>query len=186
MSGYQPEEKQNNPRIRQAVLKLVWELVSVVVPALLIALFINVCVAEAVEIEMGSSMEPNMSVGNRVMTEKISYQLHEPRRGDVVVADISEQEAGLIKRVIALPGEIVEVRQGHVYINGEMLFEPWVTHFGGSEYPATIVPENHVFILGDNRVASRDSRAIGPIPLENITRQAWFIYWPIIDLKYLP
>lgn len=170
----------------QILIKLLWELTSVVVPALLISLFINVYVVEAVEIEMGSSMEPNMYVGNRVMTEKISYRFNSPQRGDVVVADVPDQEAGLIKRVIALPGETVAVRQGHAYINGEMLNEPWVTHFGGPDYPATLIPDDHIFILGDNRPVSRDSRAIGPIPLENITRRAWLIYWPIPEFEYLP
>ena len=186
MSGYQPEEKQNNPRIRQAVLKLVWELVSVVVPALLIALFINVCVAEAVEIEMGSSMEPNMYVGHRVMTEKISYRFRLPERGEIVVADQKDIAAGLIKRVVALPGEVVAVQGGHTYINGEKLDEPWVTHFGGSEYEAALVPEGHFFILGDNRVASRDSRIIGPIHLEDVSRRAWLIYWPLGEFEFIP
>jgi signal peptidase I len=162
------------------------ELVSVVVPALVIALFINVYVAEAVEIEMGSSMEPNMYVGYHVMTEKISYHFHTPKRGDIVVAEIPHQDAGLIKRVMALPGEIIEVRDGHTYINGEMLSEPWVMHFGGPEYPATRVPEGYIFIVGDNRAVSRDSRSIGPIPLEDVVRRAWLIYWPFSAIELLP
>jgi len=139
-----------------------------------------------VEIEMGSSMEPNMYVGYRVMTEKISYRFDTPKRGDIVVVDIANQEAGLIKRVMALPGEIVEVYEGHTYINGEMLSEPWIVHFGGPEYPATMIPEGFIFIVGDNRAVSRDSRSIGPVPLEDVTRRAWLIYWPLSELELLP
>jgi signal peptidase I len=181
-------EDQSDKKFNPTVLlrKLLWELVSVVVPALVIALFINVYVAEAVEIEMGSSMEPNMYVGYRVMAEKISYRFHTPKRGDIVVAEIPHQNAGLIKRVMALPGEVVEVHDGHTYINGEMLIEPWVMHFGGPEYPATLVPEGYIFIVGDNRAVSRDSRSIGPVPLEDVTRRAWLIYWPFSEIELLP
>lgn len=183
-------EIQSYSDLRSKIVEILWkgvrELVSVVIPALVIALFINVYVAEAVEIEMGSSMEPNMYVGYRVMTEKISYRLHLPQRGDIVVAEVPNQEAGLIKRVVALPGETVEVRSGHTYINGEELSEPWVMHFGGPEYPATLVPEGHIFIVGDNRAVSRDSRAIGAIPLEDVTRRAWLIYWPISEIEFIP
>ncbi len=167
-------------------LKILWEIFSVTIPALLIALFVNVYVVEAVEIEMGSSMEPNMYVGYRVMTEKISYHFRAPQRGEIVVADVPEMDAGLIKRVVALPGEIIAVHEGHTYINGEMIEEPWVTHFGGRDYPTAVVPVRHVFIVGDNRVASRDSRAIGPIPLEDVSRRAWLIYWPLSEFEILP
>jgi signal peptidase I len=68
------------------------------------------------------------------MTEKVSYQMHAPRRGDIVVAMVPNQDVGLIKRVVALPGETIAVRQGHTYINGELLDEPWVSFFGGPEY----------------------------------------------------
>jgi signal peptidase I len=168
------------------LVKLVWELATVVIPALLMALFINVYVAEAVEIEQGSSMEPNLYVGYRVMTEKISYRFRDPHRGDIVVVEMPNQEAGLIKRVVALAGETIEVRGGHTYINGEMLFEPWVTNFGGPDYPTTEIPADKIFVLGDNRAVSRDSRAIGPIPMKNTTRRVWLIYWPLTELELFP
>jgi signal peptidase I len=176
----------NTSKIKHIILRIAWEIITITLPALLIALFVNVYVAEAVEIEFGSSMEPNMFVGYRVMTEKISYRFRSPVRGEIVVADIADQDAGLIKRVIALPGEIVAVQGGHTYINGERLNEPWVTYFGGRDFPATLVPEGHIFIVGDNRIVSRDSRVIGSIPLENISRRAWLIYWPLGEFKLLP
>jgi len=173
-------------RLVQWARSTVRELVTTILPAVLLALFINVYVAEAVEIEDGPSMQPNFYVGYRVMTEKITYRLRPPQRGDAIVAEQPGDARSLIKRVVALPVERVEVRNGHTYIDGQPLNEPWVTHFGGSGYPSTIVPPDHVFILGDNRPISHDSRAIGPVPLERIPRRVWLIYWPLNELELVP
>ena len=167
------------------VRRVAWELATTVVPALLIALFVNVYVAEAVAVEEGPSMQPNLYRGYRVMTEKVSYRLHAPRRGDVVVVERPEGETSLIKRVVAVAGETVEVRNGHTFINAEPIEEPWVTSFGGPNYPPTLVPAGHVFVLGDNRGVSRDSRAIGPVPVDSIRGRAWLIFWPFDEIKFL-
>jgi signal peptidase I len=165
--------------------RVVWDVATTLLPAILIALFINVYVAEAVTVEEGPSMQPNIYVGYRVMTEKLSYRLHPPQRGDVVVVERPEGEKSLIKRVVALPGETVEVRGGHTYVDGQPIAEPWVTHFGGPSYPPTRVPQDHVFILGDNRAVSHDSRAIGPVPLDSVRGHAWLVYWPLAEAKLL-
>jgi signal peptidase I len=170
----------------QLVASAVWELVITVLPALLVALFINVFVAEAALVEYGPSMEPNLYRGYRVMAEKVSYHLHPPHRGDVVIVDRPGNEVSLIKRVVALPGETVEVRGGHTFINGQQIEEPWVTNFGGPSYPSTVVPPDHVFILGDNRSNSRDSRAIGPVPMNMIKGHVWLVYWPLDQIKLVP
>ncbi len=186
MEEFTEEHKEEPVSKTQFVVRAVWELVITVCPALLVALFINVFVAEAALVEYGPSMEPNLYRGYRVMTEKISYLVHLPRRGDVVVADRPGNEVSLIKRVVALPGETVEVRGGHTFINGEQIEEPWVTNFGGPSYPPTVVPPDHVFILGDNRSNSRDSRAIGPVPVDSIKGHAWLVYWPLDQIKLVP
>lgn len=165
--------------------QLFWEILTTLLPAILIALFINVYIAEAAEIEAGPSMQPNLFAGYRIMTEKISYYLHEPHRGDVVVVERPENEGNLIKRVIGLPGESIEVRDGHTYINGELIDEPWVTYFGGRNIPTTFIPEGQIFIMGDNRPNSRDSRDIGPVPIESIIGRGWFVYWPIQKIQIL-
>lgn len=162
-----------------------WELASTLIPALLLALALNVYVAEAVEVRQGPSMQPNLYVGYRVMTEKISYRFHTPHRGDVVVADRTN-DVTLIKRVIGLPGETVEVRDGHALINGEPIAEPWVTYFGGPSYGPAVVPSGMVFIMGDNRANSRDSRSIGPVEIKSLEGRAWLIYWPLNHLRFLP
>ena len=169
----------------QVVRSAVWELVTTLLPALLIALSINVFAAEASVVD-GPSMQPNLYGGYRVVAEKISYHLHPPRRGDVVIAERPGNEGSLIKRVVALPGETVEVRGGHVLINGQRIEEPWVRNFGGPNHPPTVVPADHVFILGDNRVNSRDSRAIGPVPVEMIKGRVVLIYWPLDEIKVVP
>lgn len=167
----------------QYVRRIVWEVITTIVPALLIALFINVHVAQAVEIEAGPSMQPNLYQGYRVMIERVSYRFHPPDRGDIVVADRPGEEVSLIKRVMGLPGETVEVRDGHVMIDGQSIEEPWVTHFGGPGYGPEEVPEGYVFILGDNRRVSRDSRAIGPVPLRMIEGRVWLVYWPLEEIR---
>jgi signal peptidase I len=180
------EHKEKPASKTQFVVNVMWELVITILPALLVALFINVFVAEAALVEYGPSMQPNLYRGDRVIAEKVSYRFHLPHRGDVVIADRPGNEVSLIKRVVALPGETVEVRGGHTFINGEQIEEPWVTHFGGPNYPPTVVPPDHVFILGDNRGSSRDSRAIGPVPMDTIKGHVWLVYWPLDQIKLVP
>jgi signal peptidase I len=171
---------------RRVVWRVALELITAVVPALVVALAINVTIAEAVTVKDGPSMEPNLYRGYRVMTEKVSYGLHPPRRGDVVVIERPDGEESLIKRVVALSGEEVGVHAGHTWVNGHPIHEHWVTEFGGREYPPTVVPSGYVFVLGDNRPVSHDSRAIGPVPIESIRGRAWLIYWPLSEFRLLP
>lgn len=173
------------PKERPFLQQVIWEIFSTIIPAILIALFINVYIAEAAEIEAGPSMQPNLFAGFRVMTEKVSYYFSEPARGDIVVVERPEREGNLIKRVMGLPGETIEVRDGHTYIEGALVDEPWVAYFGGRDVPPTQIPEDHVFVMGDNRPVSRDSRDIGPVPIDSIIGRAWFVYWPLDAMQFL-
>jgi signal peptidase I len=173
-----------NPLL-QRLRRTVWEHLRVLVPAVVIALFVNVYVSEAVMVKEGPSMQPNLYVGYRLMTEKISYRLHPPRRGDIVVVDPPVGGTALIKRVVGLPGDVVRVRGGHAWINGALLEEPWVATFGGTEYGPARVPPGHLFIMGDNRLQSLDSRAIGPVPTDAVRGRAWLVYWPLDHLCLL-
>ena len=166
--------------------KFTWEMVTAFVPALLIALVLRVEVAKAVEIEAGPSMQPNMYQGYRFMVEKVSYQLHLPRRGDIVVVDRPTGEVDLVKRVMGLPGETVEVRGGHVLINGQPVAEPWVRYFGGPDYGPELIPDGYIFIVGDNRQNSRDSRSIGPVALDTVDGRVWLVYWPLDKIQWVP
>jgi len=170
----------------QTLFKILREIIFSIVPALLIALFVNTFVTEAAVVEQGPSMQPNLYVGYRVMTEKVSYRFHEPDRGDIVIAEREGQEVDLVKRIVALPGEIVEVRAGHVWLNGEQLSEPYVEEFGGPNYGPSRVPDGCIFILGDNRRLSHDSRSFGPVLRETVNRRVIFIYWPLDEFKIFP
>jgi len=128
----------------------------------------------------GPSMRPNLNWDQRVIVEKVTYGLiHGPRRGDVVVINRPEEKTLLVKRVVALPGETVAVCGGQVFINGQPLEEAWPVRPGGPDYPRTRVPDGHVFVLGDNREESRDSRFFGPVPIEQVGGQVKLIVWPL-------
>jgi len=176
-----PPRSNTKPPLR----RIIRELLTSLLPALLLALLINTLVAEAALID-GPSMQPNLYTGFAILAEKVSYQLHSPQRGDVVLFDLPEKTQPLVKRVLALPGETIAVREGHTYINGRPLEEPWVTYFGGPDYPTTRVPADHVFVLGDNRRDSRDSRFFGPVPMEAIRGHVILILWPLDEARTMP
>ena len=164
---------------------IVWEFATSLFIAGLAAFTINVFVAEGALIEQGPSMQPNLYVGYRVMTEKVTYHFREPQRGDVVVINRPAGETALIKRVIGLPGETVSVIDGHAYINGEPIAEPWVSYFGGRDCPPTYIPPGYFFAIGDNRRDSLDSRALGPFAEHDIRGHAFIVYWPPDEIKLL-
>lgn len=153
--------------------------VKTALPAVLVSLFINVFMVQAMVVH-GTSMKPNLAYDQRVIVDKVTYSLiHGPRRGDVVVVYMPAERELLIKRVVALPGETVAVRDGRVSINGQPLKEPWATCRGGLDYPPRQVPPGHVFVLGDNREVSRDSRFFGPVPVDQIGGRVTFVVWPL-------
>lgn len=177
------EKPSQAPGIGRSLLRALWDVVSTVIPAIVIALFINVFVAQAMVVQ-GPSMQPNLYYNQRVMVEKVTYRfVHGPHRGDVVIVETPGEEEPLIKRVVALSGETVEVQGGQVFINGQLLEEPWMTQQGGPNYPSTLVPPLHVFVLGDNRGSSRDSRSFGPVSVDQLIGRAWLIYWPLDQVR---
>ena len=128
-------------------------------------------------------MEPNLHSEQRLVVEKLSYRFHGPQRFDIVVLKVPSQgEELLIKRVVGLPGETVEIRDGGVYIDGELLEEPFTEEStqAGRNGQVT-VPPLHIYVLGDNRDRSNDSRSFGPVPIENVIGRAWLSYWPLED-----
>jgi len=160
-----------------------------------------------------SSMEPQLHVGDRVVVSKLAYQLHDPRRGDIIVfpspEDTSPGDQGtlpgkfvrsvleavgitkpqktiLIKRVIALPGETVEGRSGHVFIDGRLLIEPYLPADVVTEtFPPTTVPDGHLWVMGDNRKDSEDSHIFGPITESSVIGRAIAKVWPPGETSFL-
>jgi len=140
----------------------------------------------------GMSMFPNFNNRDFILSEKVSYRFHEPRRGDVIVfkAPPSEVCAAIeceyIKRIVGLPGETVELRDNHIYINGQRLKEDYLpsgtrTREGNflSEGKLVAIPDHYYLVLGDNRSGSRDGRDFGLISREAIVGRAWVRYWPL-------
>ena len=166
------------------LFRVLRDISETVIPAVVIALFINLFLAQATQV-LGQSMEPTLYSSQRVVIEKVTYRFQGPRRGDIVVVESSRQAEMLIKRVIGLPGETVEVTDGRVYINGELLEESWAVKPGGGHHGPETIPPLHVFVLGDNRGASNDSRALGPVPIDDIVGHAWISYWPLRDIGFV-
>lgn len=140
----------------------------------------------------GSSMDSTLATGDRVFVNKLSYRLHDPRRGDVVVLhQISGRaERDLIKRVIALPGEVIEMTDCEIRIDGSLLIEPYldpavVSATCGGDFEPVTVPGEHVFVMGDNRSGSQDSRQLGPIAEDDLVGRAFVVFWPRSDWRWL-
>ena len=147
------------------------------------------------EIPSGS-MERTIMTGDMVFSEKVSYYFRAPERGDIVTFDDPEVEGRtLIKRVIAVGGQTVDLKDGSVYVDGERLDESYTQ--GKPSYPLShiaadadvafpyTVPQGNLWVMGDNRTASQDSRYFGSIPASSVTGRAALIYWPIADIKTL-
>ncbi len=130
----------------------------------------------------GPSMRPTLLSGEWIVVNRLTYRVGAPQRGDVVVflPPTNAQTDDLIKRVIGLPGEMVEIREGSVWINGARLEEIYVS---GTTYPenAWQLGEDDLFVMGDNRPISLDSRSFGPIRRSQVVGKAWLIYWPPVE-----
>ena len=185
-AGEEEELPEPRPSRGRGLVRLVRELLETILPALLIALLINVFVGQATRVE-GQSMEPNLHSEQRLVVEKLSYRFHGPQRFDIVVLKMPNQgEELLIKRVIGLPGETVEIRDGQVYVDGNLLAEPFTdqsTHPGRNS--KITVPPLHIYVMGDNRDRSNDSRSFGPVPIDNLIGRAWLSYWPVEQIGFV-
>ncbi|MGC9398499.1 MAG: signal peptidase I [Anaerolineae bacterium] len=129
----------------------------------------------------GQSMEPSLHHGQYLIASKVTYWLHPPERGDVVVLRPPIDENGIpyIKRIIGLPGDKIEIRDGRVWVNGIALNEPYISGPPAYTEQSLTVKEGTYFVLGDNRNNSSDSHSWGLLPAENVIGKAVFCYWPI-------
>ncbi len=130
----------------------------------------------------GRSMEPNLHTDQRIIIEKVSYHFDLPERGDIVVLESPESDVPLIKRVVGLPGEEIEIRRNQLYIDGELYDEPYLETIRQQKLNPIIVPEGQIYVMGDNRLVSRDSRAFGPVDVADVVGKAWVSYWPVEDI----
>ena len=166
------------------------EWVAVIVGALVVALVVKTFLIQAFYIP-SESMVPSLKVGDRVLVNKLSYTTGDIERGDVVVfarpgGPGSDGIEDLIKRVVGLPGETVEGRDGRVYVDGEELPETYLPDgVETSAFPPYEVPEDHVWVMGDNRGASDDSRRFKAVPTSDVVGRAFVIIWPLTELGTL-
>ncbi len=125
-------------------------------------------------------MEPNYQEGDRLLVNKAVYWFREPERGDVIILDPPfETEEVYIKRLIAIPGDTVEVKDGAVYINGTAIDESYIEESPTYTFPLTEIGEGEYFVLGDNRNNANDSHVWGTVPRDNIIGKAWLVFWPL-------
>jgi signal peptidase I len=154
-------------------------------PAIVVVLVMNLFMAQP-RVVHGQSMEPNLHDNQRVIVDMVTLRLREPERGEIIILDVPSRHEGppLIKRVIGLPGDIVEIKGGRVYINDDPLDEPYLSQITMGNMVAQMVPEEHVFVLGDNRRHSNDSRYFGTVPYDHVLGRAWLCYWPLADAGF--
>ena len=153
----------------------------------------------------GPSMQPNFKDRERIIVNKIIYDIREPKRGEVIVFHVPEEKRDFIKRVIGVPGDTIRVEGDSVYINGEPIEESYLKesydskHAQGQDYnekkfnsdfpnesfPDGKVSEDMLFVMGDNRSNSEDSRMIGYIPIDRVVGRADLVFWPIGDFHFI-
>lgn len=214
VTGHEPRPQARGHR-RPGLVRYLAELMGLAGVVLVVAVVVKTFLVQPFYIP-SPSMVPQLLVNDRVVVSKLAYDLHGPHRGDIVVfvAPPSEQPAGaagspsqgvaaaaqavegvfgvrpdhvdFIKRVIALPGEVVQGAGGHVYVNGRLLVEPYLPKGTfTSSFPPTVVPAGHLWVMGDNRGDSSDSRVFGPIPTSSVVGRAFARFWPLGRLAFL-
>jgi signal peptidase I len=162
------------------------ENIKILVLALGLAFFIRTFVAEPRYIP-SESMLPTLEIGDRLVVEKLSYYSHFPQRGDIIVfappPQLQEQgylgDQAFIKRVIGLPGETIEVKDGRVFVDRQLLTESYLAETPNYLMSPIVVPPEQIFVMGDNRNNSNDSHVWGFLPKANIIGHACFRFWPL-------
>lgn len=161
-------------------------LITLLVALALVFGFVRPFVVEAFRIP-SESMVPTLEIGDRILANKFIYYLTEPKRGDMVVFESVEggDDETLIKRVVGVAGDKIQVQNGTLYVNDEAQEEPYLNRQQGpsrSSFGPTTVPPGRIFVMGDNRDNSGDSRIFGPVPLENVQGEAFLRFWPASKL----
>lgn len=177
-------EQPQPPSFARRLLKAFVSLLQTVAFAAVLFVVVNLITAR-IRVE-GDSMEPSLLNGQFVVVNRLAYVFEPPERGDIVVFRFPlNQDRRFIKRVIGLPGDIVQVHEGHVYVNGELINEPYL-----AAEPAYNdewrIGLDEVFVLGDNRNNSSDSQNWGALALEAIIGKAVLVYWPLDNMGWIP
>jgi signal peptidase I len=165
----------DSPDERSTIRRVVW-FAAVVVGLLLVRTFL----AEPVRVH-GDSMQPTLRPGAVVVIDKVGYRFHDPRRGDVVVTSDPRNGVSIVKRVVAVGGDSVALENGSLVVNGVTVAETYIDNadMAGFYFGPDVVPEGDVFVLGDHRAVSVDSRTFGPIAVDSIEGRVSQQIWPL-------
>jgi len=161
--------------------------VSILV-AVVLAFFIRYFIVELYLVE-GPSMQPTLISKERLVVNKFIYRFRTPEKGEILVFRYPKDPSrDFIKRVIATPGDTIEIKDGRIFVNQQLLNENYILDKTRGSYPLSTVPEGHIFVMGDNRNNSEDSRFkdVGFVPFDLIKGKAMMVFWPFDNLKTLP
>ena len=156
--------------------------------ALVIAFVIRYFIVELYLVD-GPSMRPTLQSAERLVVNKFIYRFRAPERGEILVFRYPKDPSrDFIKRVIAVPGDTIEIKDGRVFVNQQLMNEPYILSKTRGDYPLTTIPEGHIFVMGDNRNNSEDSRFadVGFVPYELVKGKAMMVFWPWDQKKTLP
>ncbi|KGR80377.1 signal peptidase I [Ureibacillus manganicus DSM 26584] len=195
------EQYEKQPEKNEKKKNELWEWTKALIIAFLIAVVIRYFLFTPIVVD-GDSMMPTLENGDRMIVNKFGYMIGEPNRFDIVVFHAPEGK-DYIKRVIGLPGEHIEYRNDQLYINGEPIEEPYLDEYK-SQLPkgdltqdftlqdipnvdpnVEVIPEGYVFVMGDNRRGSKDSRHIGLVNIDEIIGSTNLIFWPINEIRFV-
>lgn len=165
----------------------IWEWVRSIIIAIILALLFRIFLLEHFLVD-GASMYPTLRNSERIIVNKLVYRLYEPARGDIIVFNHQDRR-DFIKRVVGLPGEEVRIKASKLFINDQSVEEPYLFDVtaGMFDFGPVTVPEDHLFVLGDNRANSRDSRYadVSFVSMEEIKGRAYCVFWPIGQARIL-
>jgi signal peptidase I len=177
------QEPIQTPRQRPVWIGILWEVLQTLIMAVILYFLIDAVVGR-VRVE-NISMQPTLHQDQFILVNKLAYRLGSFQRGDIIVFHFpGDPKEDYIKRVIGLPGETVDIKEGHVFVNGQLLDETYIA--APPNYVKSYqVPPDGIFVLGDNRNQSSDSHLWGYVPAGNVVGKALVVYWPIGELKIL-
>ena len=180
MNSISEEKKSTGEEVKDWVISIV--------AAFVVAMLIRTFIVELYVVD-GPSMRPTLQHEERLVVNKFIYYVRNPQKGEVVIFRYPRDTSrDFIKRVIATAGDTIEIKEGFVYVNDQLLREDYILEKTHTEYPKVTIPEGTIFVMGDNRNNSEDSRFpdVGFVPLNLVKGKASLIFWPVEELKSLP